>query len=83
MNELERVEAAALRDAVVLAGGRAALVGGALCVAHDEIPIRELNRVMPIGDSLALGLAAATAGVLEGARWTSTRSAHGTGTPRT
>ena len=54
MNELERVEAAALRDAVVLAGGRAALVGGALCVAHDEIPIRELNRVMPIGDSLDL-----------------------------
>ena len=52
MNELERVEAAALRDAVVLAGGRAALVGGALCVAHDEIPIRELNRAIPIGDSL-------------------------------
>lgn len=55
MNELERVEAAALRDAVVLAGGRAELIGGALCVAHAGIPIRELNRALPIGKVVDLG----------------------------
>jgi hypothetical protein len=54
VNELERIEAAALRDAVLLAGGRTELVGGALCVAHDDIPIRELNRAMPVGDSVDL-----------------------------
>jgi GNAT superfamily N-acetyltransferase len=54
VNELERIEAAALRDAVVLAGGRAELVGGALCLAHDDIPTRELNRAIPIGDTVEL-----------------------------
>ena len=49
MNELERVEAQALRDAVTLGGGRAGTAGGAMCVAHPRIPIPELNRAIPIG----------------------------------
>jgi len=59
LNELERVEAAALRDAVLLAGGRAELVGGALCVAHEGMPIRELNRAMPVGEAVDLAAIAA------------------------
>jgi GNAT superfamily N-acetyltransferase len=59
VNELERVEAAALREAVLLAGGRAKLVGGALCVAHAGIPIRELNRAMPVGEAIDLDAIAA------------------------
>jgi hypothetical protein len=47
VNELERVEAAALRDGVVLGGGRAELVGGAICVAQPRMPIMELNRALP------------------------------------
>ena len=51
MNELERVEAQAIREAVALGGGRAALVGGASCVAHT-LPIPELNRAQPLGASV-------------------------------
>ena len=54
MNELERVEAAALRDAVGLAGGRAELVGGALCVAHEAVPALDLNRAIPVGEEIDL-----------------------------
>lgn len=49
MNELERVEAQALRDAVTLGGGRAAMAGGAMCVAHPRLPLPELNRAIPVG----------------------------------
>jgi GNAT superfamily N-acetyltransferase len=49
LNELERVEAQAIRDAVILGGGRAATAGGAMCVAHSRAPIPELNRAIPIG----------------------------------
>jgi GNAT superfamily N-acetyltransferase len=59
VNELERVEAAALRDAVVLGGGRAALVGGALCVAHDAVPVLELNRSIPVGEEIDVDAIAA------------------------
>jgi GNAT superfamily N-acetyltransferase len=59
MNELERVEAAALRDAVVLGGGRAELVGGALCVAHEAVPVLELNRAIPVGEEMDVDAIAA------------------------
>jgi GNAT superfamily N-acetyltransferase len=65
VNDLERIEAAALRDAVLLAGGRAELVGGALCVAHEGIAIRELNRAMPLGDAVDLDAIAAWFGAAE------------------
>jgi GNAT superfamily N-acetyltransferase len=50
VNDLERVEAQALRDAVTLGGGRAGTAGGAMCVTHPRIPIGELNRAIPIGE---------------------------------
>lgn len=49
MNELERVEAQALRDAVMLGGGEAATAGGAICVRHDGTSLPELNRALPVG----------------------------------
>jgi GNAT superfamily N-acetyltransferase len=49
MNELERVEAQAVRDAVVLGGGRGELVGGAMCVQLPEVPMMELNRAIVLG----------------------------------
>jgi len=49
VNELERVEAQALRDAVILGGGRAGMAGGAMCVAHPRVPMPELNRAIPVG----------------------------------
>ena len=49
LNELERVEAGALRDAVVLGGGRAATAGGAVCFLHPRVAMPELNRAIPIG----------------------------------
>jgi len=48
VNELERVEAEAVRSAVVAAGGVATEIGGAVCCAYP--PLREhpiLNRAMP------------------------------------
>ncbi|HEY6961786.1 MAG TPA: GNAT family N-acetyltransferase [Gaiellaceae bacterium] len=48
MNELERVEAQALRDAVALGGGRAETAGGAMCLSHPA-PLHELNRAIPVG----------------------------------
>jgi GNAT superfamily N-acetyltransferase len=59
VNELERVEAAALRDGVVLGGGRAELVGGAICVAQPRMPIMELNRALPVGETVDLDAIAA------------------------
>jgi GNAT superfamily N-acetyltransferase len=59
VNELERVEAQAVREAVVLGGGRAELVGGALCVSQPRIPIMELNRAFPIGDQVDVDAIAA------------------------
>jgi GNAT superfamily N-acetyltransferase len=58
VNELERVEAQALRDAVVLGGGRSEAVGGAVCVRHDATSLPELNRALPVGpvvDAAAVG----------------------------
>jgi GNAT superfamily N-acetyltransferase len=49
VNELERIEAQAMRDAVVLAGGEAAMVGGAMCFSYEAAPGPELNRAIPIG----------------------------------
>jgi len=59
LNELDRIEAAALRDAVVQAGGRAGLAGGALCVGHESLPVTELNRAIPAGPQIDLGAIAA------------------------
>jgi GNAT superfamily N-acetyltransferase len=50
VNELERVEAQAIRDAVVLGGGKAELAGGAMCVMHPRAAITELNRAIPVGE---------------------------------
>jgi acetyltransferase (GNAT) family protein len=52
VNELERVEAQALRDAVTLGGGEAAMAGGAMCLVHPRVPMPELNRAMPLGDEV-------------------------------
>ncbi|HEU5363149.1 MAG TPA: GNAT family N-acetyltransferase [Gaiellaceae bacterium] len=49
MNELERIEAQALREAVVLGGGRAETAGGAVCVRHPGTSLPELNRGLPVG----------------------------------
>jgi GNAT superfamily N-acetyltransferase len=49
VNELERVEAQAVREAVVLGGGRGEMIGGAVCVAEPRVPIMELNRALPLG----------------------------------
>lgn len=49
MNDLERVEAQAMRDLLLAGAGRAESVGGALCVAHERAPVSELNRALPIG----------------------------------
>lgn len=58
MNELERVEAQAVREAVVLGGGRGELVGGAVCVQHP-IPMMELNRAIVLGDAVDIDAIAA------------------------
>jgi GNAT superfamily N-acetyltransferase len=49
VNELERVEAQAVRDAVVAGGGRAETAGGAVCFMHPRVPMPELNRAIPVG----------------------------------
>jgi GNAT superfamily N-acetyltransferase len=49
VNELDRVEAQALRDAVLAGGGRAERVGGAVCLMHPRVPMPELNRAIPVG----------------------------------
>jgi GNAT superfamily N-acetyltransferase len=49
VNELERVEAQALRDAVLLGGGRAGMAGGAMCLAHPHARARLFNRAYPLG----------------------------------
>ncbi|MDX6476907.1 MAG: hypothetical protein QOH95_2418 [Gaiellaceae bacterium] len=54
MNELERVEAQAVRDAVVLGGGRGEMVGGAMCVSQPLLPILELNRAIVLSDAVDL-----------------------------
>lgn len=48
MNELDLAEAHALRDAVLLGGGRVATVGGAVCFLHPRTPMTELNRAIPV-----------------------------------
>jgi GNAT superfamily N-acetyltransferase len=52
MNELERVEAQAVRDAVVLGGGRGEVVGGAMCVQHPASSMMELNRAIVLAASV-------------------------------
>jgi GNAT superfamily N-acetyltransferase len=59
VNELERVEAQAVREAVVLGGGRGELVGGAVCVSQPRVRIMELNRAIPLGDVVDLDAIAA------------------------
>ncbi len=59
MNELERVEAQAVRDAVLASGGEAATAGGAVCFAHPATPIPELNRAIPIGAAVDVAAIAA------------------------
>lgn len=49
MNELERVEAQALREITALAGGRAGVAGGAQCVSYPEIPSPSMNLALPLG----------------------------------
>jgi hypothetical protein len=55
VNELERVEAQALRDAVMLGGGTAQAAGGAVCVRHPATELPELNRALPIGEVVDAG----------------------------
>jgi GNAT superfamily N-acetyltransferase len=59
MNEADRVEAQAMRDAIVLGGGRAELVGGAMCFSQPALPAPELNRALPIGQTVDVGAIAA------------------------
>jgi GNAT superfamily N-acetyltransferase len=59
MNELERVEAQAVRDAVVYGGGRGELVGGAMCVQLPAVPMMELNRAIVLGPAVDLDAIAA------------------------
>jgi GNAT superfamily N-acetyltransferase len=59
VNELERVEAQAVREAVVLGGGRGELIGGAICVSQPRVPIMELNRALPLGEVVDLEAIAA------------------------
>jgi GNAT superfamily N-acetyltransferase len=51
VNELERVEAQAMREIAILSGGRSAMVGGALCLAHTA-RAQLLNRALPLGESV-------------------------------
>jgi hypothetical protein len=44
----ERIEAAALGSYTRATGGRAELVGGALCAQHPQLPIPEVNRALPV-----------------------------------
>ena len=44
----ERIEAAALGSSTRAIGGRAELVGGALCAQHPQLPIPEVNRALPV-----------------------------------
>jgi GNAT superfamily N-acetyltransferase len=59
VNELERVEAQALRDAAVLGGGRAVTAGGAICLAHPRTPIGVINRAIPVGATVQVQAIAA------------------------
>ena len=52
MNELDLAEAHAVRDAVLLGGGRVATVGGAICFTHPHTAMTELNRAIPVGPSV-------------------------------
>lgn len=52
MNELERIETGAMREVVLLGGGDAEHVGGALCLAQPRLPITELNRAIPLGAAI-------------------------------
>jgi GNAT superfamily N-acetyltransferase len=55
VNELDLAEAHALRDAVLLGGGRVATVGGAVCFAHPHTPMTELNRAIPVAAAVDVG----------------------------
>lgn len=59
MNEADRVEAQAMRDVIVLGGGRADLVGGAMCFSQPTAPAPELNRALPVGQTVDVGAIAA------------------------
>jgi GNAT superfamily N-acetyltransferase len=48
VNDLELIEAEAVRASVLPGGGRAKTVGGAICLAHPLVPIMELNRAIPV-----------------------------------
>jgi GNAT superfamily N-acetyltransferase len=55
VNELDLAEAHALRDAVLLGGGRVATVGGAVCFTHPRTAMTELNRAIPVGRAVDVG----------------------------
>ena len=48
MTDHEVIEAAALGSSVRAIGGRAELVGGAVCAQHPQLPIPEVNRALPV-----------------------------------
>jgi GNAT superfamily N-acetyltransferase len=54
VNELERIEAQSLREAVVLCGGQGEMVGGAMCVRHPRVPWMELNRAIVLAQAVDL-----------------------------
>lgn len=55
MNELDLAEAHAVRDAVLLGGGRVATVGGAVCITHPRTTMTELSRAIPVGPAVDVG----------------------------
>ncbi len=55
MTDHEVIEAAALGSSVRALGGRAELVGGALCAQHAGLPIPEANRAIPVEERVDLG----------------------------
>ena len=59
MNELERIEAQAVREAVVLGGGRSEMVGGAVCMQHPTVRWMEVNRAIAIGETVDIDAIAA------------------------
>jgi hypothetical protein len=55
VTEHEVIEAAALGSSVQAIGGRAGLVGGAVCAQHPALPIPEVNRAIPVEARVDLG----------------------------
>jgi GNAT superfamily N-acetyltransferase len=58
VTEHEVIEAAALGSSVRAIGGRAEIVGGALCAQHRALPVPEANRAIPVEPRVDLAAAA-------------------------